>query len=198
MNNLKIIEDFKSQVLTDRNRYVLNFTKKHQKKMDNLLRRLEEGSMSDTECLRRSKISKPTFYAIKKIGEQAFNYFEERGIDYENTEFFDVIDSYLSIDQAYLIGTEKMINIIKKAAEDEFDEVVDEHGNSTKKLIKKGDWKAAEFILKNGRRREYRDIEEIEEVQKAPLVIIQTNGMDLQQLALMSQNNLINKIKDQE
>lgn len=198
-NLIKINPSIVNQIINPINNYAVNYPSKNWKKIDNLLKRLEEGSCSETEAVRRSKISKPTYYAIKKIGEFFFNYCEHNNIDYENTIYADVINCYLNIEDSYQKGTEKLIKIVEKASNDEYDEYSDDKGNTVRKLVKKGDWKAVEFILKNSRRKEFRDIEEeIINESKRPLVVINTNGQSLKDIALLSQENLVKRINNNE
>jgi len=198
-NLIKIDQNVVNQIINQKNNYVINYPTKNWKKIDMLLKRLEDGCYSESEAVRLSEMTKPTYYAIKKIGEFFFHYCEENNINYENTIYSDVVKCFLNIEKAYLKGTEKMIKIIEKASNDEYDEYSDEKGNTVKKLVKKGDWKAVEFILKNARRKEYRDIEEeIIAESKRPLVVINTNGQNLKEIALLSQQNLVKRINNNE
>lgn len=196
---LKLIELNKNDIaaiIPPKDNYMVGYADRHPQRFTKLCKLLEETSLSKEECCRLSKIPKQTMYSIMKYAEGVYNYCEENGINYEDTKYFSLINTWMLIDEAYMNGTKNKINRISSAAEDVFD--TDENGK--KVLVRKGDWKADAFILSYARRNEFKEQEQQNHQVQGITIVLGDGGSssNLRDIALNSQIALQSKMNNNE
>jgi hypothetical protein len=193
MNNLIIHKEAIDKILPHRDRGLLKYSIKYPKRFETLEQLLKDGELSQSQCCKYSGFPSTQYFLIMKYGEMLLNFFEDQDIDYTNTEYYNIIRNYILLDKAYIDGQVKGMKVISEAAKDRI--ATDENGKEF--LVKKGDWKAQAFLLKYSRKNEFSDIQEDGSSSQAGVTINIDipKSFNLDEIALMSQKNLINQAK---
>jgi hypothetical protein len=195
MNNLiKIDEKILNTMIPKRDYHLLKYTSKYPKRLERMENLLRDGELSQSQCCKYANFPSTTYFLILKYAELIFNYCEENNIDYENSEYYEIIKAWKILDKAYIDGQIKGMRIISEAAKDRFS--VDENGKEF--LVKKGDWKAQAFLLKYSRKNEFGDVEDDSNSGNSGVTInIEIpKEYNLKDIALSSQKHLIDKSKE--
>ncbi len=195
MNNIiKIEEKTLNNIIPKRDQHLLKYSSKYAKRIERMEKLLNDGELSQSQACKYSGFPSTNYFLIMKYGEALLNYCEENGIDYENSDYFEIIKTYQLLDKAYIDGQVKGMKIISEAAKDRFS--VDENGKEF--LVKKGDWKAQAFLLKYSRKNEFGDVQEDSSNNNAGITINIDipKEYNLKDIALKSQQNLIDLSKE--
>lgn len=87
-----------------------NFLQKKRHKLLNMVGLLRTGTYDIEDALTEVQLSKPSYYRMRRAATEIEAKLEELGIDYEDTEFFDLIDTMNTVDRS-------MASIQKKVKE---------------------------------------------------------------------------------
>lgn len=168
---------------TDREKHLIKYPGKYPQRFTRLYKNLKDGYMSESLSAEDARIPRSSYNKIKSGGSALFEYCESNGIDWEQTDAYDIIDAYLKINEAYVAGFVNRNKLIEMAAYDKED--------NEGRVTKKGDWKALKYLNEIARTKEVILEQETQKENRVqPLVIINVPD-NIHQLAIISQQNLM-------
>lgn len=122
---------------------ILLYCFENRAKINKLCAKLGRGKIHLKEALSYARMSQTTYYRIKSFAQAGISHCEQFNINYEDTDFKDVIDNYYLIEDAKKTGLEPLVDAIFN----QFDDIIVKDKDGIDKLLKRGDGNLALKML---------------------------------------------------